>query len=491
MQLTKTDFKYFLDCPEGIWLLKNKPEIYPKGEFSLFAQKLVFEGYEVESYAKQLFKNGVEIPEGANIEYTKKELNNLGAVFFQPSFVTSKGCFARIDILERLPDGAWHLYEVKSSSSVKKDRKHRYLEDCCFQKFVLQENGLVVSRVSIIHLNKEYVKQSEIIPDELLEITNVTDLIDKIYSGVVNQINTAINLLQKDSIDESMCSCFYKTRSNHCDAFDYFNGKLPPGSVYELKGIREKKLNLLLHQSKTSLLDVPLDFELNLGQQLQVQSYRKEEAIVNQKNIKNQLKQLHFPLHFFDYETFKSAVPQMDGLNPHGQLAFQVSIHTLKKDGSLTHFEYLANELEMPTKMLDRMLNFTSKTGTFVSWYASFEISRNRDMQIWLPEYSSYLEYVNTHMFDLEKIFHSDYIDYRFKGSSSIKKVLPVLVPALSHSDLEVQEGTAAMDLWERLVIKGEFEGKEDEIRKNLLEYCKLDTLAMVEIYNYLKKLSD
>ena len=40
-QLSKTDFKFYLDCPESIWLLKNKPDEYPKGEFSLFAEKLI------------------------------------------------------------------------------------------------------------------------------------------------------------------------------------------------------------------------------------------------------------------------------------------------------------------------------------------------------------------------------------------------------------------------------------------------------------------
>jgi hypothetical protein len=43
-QLSKTDFKYYLDIPESIWLFKNKLQVYPKGEFSLFAEKLIKEG---------------------------------------------------------------------------------------------------------------------------------------------------------------------------------------------------------------------------------------------------------------------------------------------------------------------------------------------------------------------------------------------------------------------------------------------------------------
>lgn len=491
MLLTKTDFKYFLNCPESFWLLKNKPKIFEKykGEFTLFAQKLVAEGYEVEAYAKLLFPDGLEIPENASIDYTKKALVKDYQTYFQPSFKSNIGCFARIDILEKLDDDTWHLYEVKSSSSVNKDRKHRHIEDACFQKFVLHENYLNVSKVSIIHLNKAYVKQGDIIPKDLLQISDITEQVAGIYSGVVNQINAAIILYKKSTIDESRCSCYYKTRSNHCDTFDYFNMGLPKPSVHEIKLISKKKLGLLLDQGNESLLNVPPNFDLNTGQRLQVQSFQQNKPIMTAENIKKVLQELPFPLHFFDYETFKSAVPKLDGLKPHQNLPFQVSIHTMKESGVLSHFEFLADSLEMPDKMLKGMYGFTGNTGTFLSWHASFEASRNREMQEWLPEYYGYLEYINTHMFDLEDIFKTDYMDWRFKGSSSIKKVLPVLVPDMSYDSLEVGEGTEAMDVWERLVIKKEFEGAIDETRKNLLEYCKLDTLAMVEIYNILVKL--
>ena len=388
MQLTKSDFKCFLDCPESLWLLKNKPDAYPKGEFSLFAQKLIAEGYEVEGYAKQLFDNSVEIPEGTNVDYSRKVLNNAGNVFFQASFDTPKGNYARVDALEWLADGTWHLYEIKSSSSVKEDPKHRHLEDCCFQKFVLQENGITVSRVSIIHLNKTYIRQGNIVAQQLLEMTDVTDAVEDIFPAVVNQILAATSFIEKSTINENRCSCYYKTRSNHCDAFDYFNKDLPSPSIYQIKRISKKKLTLLLNQGNESLLAVPPDFDLNTGQRLQVQSFQQRKPIINRKGIAKKLGELKFPLHFFDYETFKSAIPKLDGLSPHGQLPFQVSIHSLHNTGDLIHFEFLADALEMPSNLLEGMQEFTGTNGTFISWHASFEVGRNREMQEWLPKYA-------------------------------------------------------------------------------------------------------
>ncbi|MFK2818998.1 DUF2779 domain-containing protein [Flavobacteriaceae sp. LMIT009] len=488
--LTKTDFKYYLDCPESIWLLKNKPEIYPKGEFSLFTEKLIKEGYEVEGYAKLLFANGLDLPEYGSPTQTQIALTDSHNVYFQPSFITNKDVFARIDIFERLTDGTWHIYEVKSSTSIKKDRKHRQIEDVCFQKYVLTECGYLVSKVSIIHLNKEYVKQGNIVPNDLLKITDVTDAVNGIYSSVVNQIISASNFINKAIINETVCSCKHKTRSNHCDAFKYFNTTIPDYSIYDIGRISAKKIGLLVDNEQLAIIDIPLDFELNINQQTQVTSVKQEQPIINQANIKRELDKLNFPLHFIDYETYASAIPRLDGLSPHKHLTFQVSIHTLTEDNTLTHFEYLLDAMQMPIEMLQAMQDFTGNTGSFISWHASFEIGRNKDLIEWLPQFVNYLTYINEHTFDLETIFKKDYIDYRFHGSSSIKKVLPVLCPDISYSDLDVNNGTMALDTWGRMVLDPNFNEDIEATRKNLLDYCELDTFAMVKIYKVLRDLS-
>ena len=488
MQLTKTDFKYYLDCPESIWLLKNKPQVYPKGEFSLFAEKLFKDGYEVEGYAKQLFTNGLDLREYGSPSETQQALTDTRSVYFQSSFITNKGIFARIDILERLADDTWHIYEVKSSTSIKKDRKHRQIEDACFQKYVLTECGYEVSKVSIIHLNKEYIKQGAIIANELLENIAITDAVDSIYSTVVNQINAASNFINKEAINETVCSCKHKTRSNHCDAFGYFNTTIPEYSIYEIGRISAKKVGLLADNKQLAIFDMPQDFELNVNQQLQVASVKQGQAIFNIPNIKRELDKLKFPLHFIDYETYSSAIPRLNGLSPHKHLTFQVSIHTLTEDNNLTHFEYLLDAMQMPIDMLEAMQDFTGSTGTFVSWHASFEIGRNKDLIEWLPQFTNYLTFINEHTFDLETIFKKDYIDYLFHGSSSIKKVLPVLCPDISYSDLDVNNGTMALDTWGRMVLDPNFNEDIEVTRKNLLDYCELDTLAMVKIYKFLVK---
>ena len=331
MNFTKTDFIQFLNCPESLWLRKNKPKEYPDGEFSLFVHKLIKEGYEVEKYAKMLFSNAVDLPEDADPELTLRELKSNNLVFFQPSFITTKGSFARIDVLEKLPDGSFHIYEVKSSTKINTTKKHNHIKDACFQTYVLKECGFKVSKVSIINLNKYYIKSGKVDANKLLNIEDVTIKIKNIYSSVVNEINTGLNYIKKESINLNKCSCRYKTRINHCDSFHYFNKDIPKYSIYEVGRISEKKINHLIDNNYTSILDIPYDFELNIKQQIQVESLRQEHAIIDNKRVKQTLENLKFPLHFIDYETYASAVPKIDELGPHKHLVFQVSIHTLQK----------------------------------------------------------------------------------------------------------------------------------------------------------------
>jgi len=73
-------------------------------------------------------------------------------------------------------------------------------------------------------------------------------------------------------------------------------------------------------------------------------------------------------------------------------------------------------------------------------------------------------------------------------GSWSIKAVLPTIAPELDYSKLgEIQEGTAAQQAYVEAISAETQKGRQEEIRKSLLEYCKHDTLAMVTVAQYLE----
>jgi hypothetical protein len=89
---------------------------------------------------------------------------------------------------------------------------------------------------------------------------------------------------------------------------------------------------------------------------------------------------------------------------------------------------------------------------------------------------------------DLEDLFKEGYVNIKFQGSTSIKKVLPVLVPELDYAGMDVASGTDAMEAWRRLVNLPPGEEK-DELYRKMLAYCELDTLAMVRIFKLMQEL--
>ncbi|MDE0243459.1 MAG: DUF2779 domain-containing protein [Candidatus Kaiserbacteria bacterium] len=485
---TKTDFIHFLRCSHSLWLEKHKPDVFPRKEFSDFLKKIAREGYEVEAYAQQLFPGGVSLPSNTSgVAKTKEAVVSGASVLFQAAVQTEDNLFARTDVLERDGDG-WTLYEVKSSTSVKRDRQHNHILDACFQKVVFERSGYRIDRVCIIHVNGSYRRDEVIVPHDLLTITDVTEEVREKEGEVVLSIRAAQAVLESESINESVCPCFRKTKANHCDAFAYFNGEYSAGSVWELTRISEKKLNLLLDQSVIAIKDVPVDTDLNDRQMRQVRAAVEGRPVINRGAVRKLLDTYTFPLLFFDYETAMHAVPRIIGMRPWQQIPFQFSLHILHEDGRLQHKEYLGDTLNASRDVIVALCEAMPEEGSIVSWHASFEKQRNKEMAETYPAYANALLGMNDRMVDLEDVFKEAYTDTAFLGSTSIKKVLPVLCPDLSYRDLSVQDGTQAMEQWLALVEGGVPEADRQRVREDLLAYCKLDTYAMVQLYTKLAR---
>jgi len=93
-------------------------------------------------------------------------------------------------------------------------------------------------------------------------------------------------------------------------------------------------------------------------------------------------------------------------------------------------------------------------------------------------------------MFDLMQVFKKGYYVHKdFHGSASIKKVLPVIVPELSYTDLVIHEGGTASNRWGEMIKPETNSEIKAETYNNLLKYCELDTLAMVRILEEVRKI--
>jgi len=137
--------------------------------------------------------------------------------------------------------------------------------------------------------------------------------------------------------------------------------------------------------------------------------------------------------------------------------------------------------------MIKQLREDIGDTGTVFVWYKPFEMTRNKELAIIHPENADFLEDLNDRIYDLgDFINFGFYLHPKFKGSWSIKNVLPVMVPELSYDEMEIGKGDQAMMAWWELINDMLSTEEAEKTKTALLEYCKLDTFAIVKLWKKL-----
>ena len=283
----------------------------------------------------------------------------------------------------------------------------------------------------------------------------------------------------------------------HCsDPYDCdFKGTcwkhIPEYSVFDISRLYKVKKFDLYNQGIITLDQIDLKYtKLNPNQVLQVKSELEGTTHIDTEQIRNFVKELSYPLYFLDFETINPAVPIYDGSRPYQQLVFQYSLHIQESHCSeVVHKEYLADHSKDPRiGFIEQLVKECGTTGDILVYNVSFERGKLKDLIEVFPKYLSELRVIISRLKDLMVPFQKKwYYTPEMKGSYSIKFVLPALVPELSYNDLEIKEGVTASNTFLSMV-NGTFEGDIEKTRSQLLEYCKLDTFAMVKILDKLKE---
>ena len=87
---------------------------------------------------------------------------------------------------------------------------------------------------------------------------------------------------------------------------------------------------------------------------------------------------------------------------------------------------------------------------------------------------------------DLLPIARNRYYHPSQQGRWGIKAVLPAAIPELSYAQLDgVQDGYAAMEAFIEAIQPTTSAERKTELERQLLAYCRLDTLAMVRLWEF------
>ena len=482
MTLSKSQYIRGLQCHKSLWLYKNKPELRDTPNQ---AQESLFNtGFDVGDLAKQLFPNGVEIEfDSLNfdgmISKTKELIQNGCEVIYEATF-KENGIFAMADILVKNGDG-WDIYEVKASTNV----KEYHLNDASVQWYSLS-NVINLNKVYIVHINNSYERIGDLDIKNLFSIVDITEEVQNRQYQIPFNIEQ-MDLMLKDDMPNidigTHCSNPYS-----CDFESHCWKHISYPSVFNLYWMNSSKKFEMYYKGIVNYEDIPLDFALNTTQKLQVETSKSNEPYIDKPIIKDFIETVKFPINFFDFETFQNAIPRFDKQRPYMQIPFQYSLHILHEDGTLEHKEFLGDENSDPRDtLINQMLNDISQTGSIMAYNQAFEITRIKELANYNIEKKDELLALVDRFVDLIVPFRGrGYYHPNFNGSFSIKSVLPAMFPnndELNYKKLgSIQNGGDAMDTFANLYLLKE-KSKRDEIRKDLLAYCHLDTLAMVRIF--------
>ena len=152
----------------------------------------------------------------------------------------------------------------------------------------------------------------------------------------------------------------------------------------------------------------------------------------------------------------------------------------------MTHDSFLNADAEDPReRFAASLLEAIPRDGSIVTYSLYERTIMNRLAQT-LPQYRDRLLALCGRVVDLLKLIRHNYYHPSFKGSYSLKSVLPALVPTLGYADLDIPEGLAATASYTRMIAGDTPESENAEIKEALLAYCERDTEEMVRVYDAL-----
>ena len=480
--LTIAKYLNGIRCFKRLWYEENIPEI--AAPTSLSQQRLLDQRAEVKDHAYHQFPEGLHITTENSelaVQETENAMRRGERCLFEAAFRLN-GIFVRCAIIQKDKNG-WRIIEIRASKRVKKE----YYLSLALLKHVLDEQNIRVSATQLLLLNSESVYPEL---SNLFVIEDVTDTASLIQKNVQYDLQSFEMILNREVapnvlIGKNLCNlphvCPFKARCWET---------VPKNSVFTIPRIRDPEATALAENGIFHLPDLPTDFSLTPMQNIYVSSVLNNKPTINNRAIRQELAKLRYPIHFLDFEADRPTIPRFKGFTPYQEFPFQYSCHVLHPNGELTHHEYLHTDLTDSSLPLAKfLLSHISDRGSVVVYNAIFERGILKQLAESFPEYAPALQSIANRLWDQMVLLRKHYEHPDFCGSRSLKAVLPVLAPQLSYKHLDIQEGADAPAAW-NLMLNANSESEKQTWIKHLQAYCKMDTLAMVEIHSVLQKQS-
>lgn len=480
--ISKSKYLSYKNCPKSLWLLLNKKEQYIEDPL---AQKHIDDGKEVGALAKQYFKDTVDTTSFKKddsldienmIKLTNELLSKTNSTIAEASF-SLDDLFCSVDLLHQGEDG-FEIYEVKATTHVEKE----HLIDSAFQKYVLNKRGLKIAHTYILHLNSDYRRLGALELDKLF-IKEKVDL-DPIFLQTLRDIESDVSEIKTLLSSKEEPQGILLSRCKECPFKQYCHRNVSKPSVLDVNGLRGYDF---LNDGIITYQDLLTQgVHLKKRQKVQIETFlNKKTTIIDRSRVISFLKTLRYPIYNLDFESIQLPIPPCDNSWPYEQIPTQYSLHIEYDDGRLEHKDFLGTTIDPRREIAESLCRDIPDDACVLAYNKSFECGRINELADLFPDLREHLSNISNNIVDLIIPFKSgSYYHIDMGGSNSIKAVLPALYPNDPELDYHalpvVHNGGEAMDIYPKM-LKANPKEKE-RIRSGLLQYCCLDTLAMVKI---------
>ena len=486
--LSKSSILYGIQCPKRLFYKKHHPQFASVDT----GQKLnaIASGILTGKLAHQCFEGGVLVESNKKgeerqhdlIQRTNELMSSDVPFIFEATFKW-EDTLVRIDVLER-KNNAWNIYEVKSSTNPKK----QHALDLAIQVFVLRKSGIIIRKASLMLINNQYVFDKKLEIKKLFHTKNMNKKVAEFMSFLPSTIKDLQAVVLGDVPELEIgvqCNSPYKCEfQNHCWKL------VPEYSILELRGRKDLAWKWW-KEGIQKLSEVPeSDFEdLKEAQIQQIKTAKSGEVQVRKEPLKKFLDGLQKPIHFLDFEAFATPEPMVSGTKPYQQIPFQYSLHIL--DDKLIHRTFLhrpGGDPDPRAHLMQQLLQDLEDEGDILVYDISCERRILQSIARAKPKFQKAINNILPRLKDLIDPFEKHWVSHpKMHGKTSIKYVLPALIPEMTYATLDIQNGAEASLAYADLLR----EGKDDPTtREQLLKYCELDTLAMVKIHEQLLQYS-
>ncbi len=480
--ITKQSFLAALRCPTMGWrVLREEGEsMTPALEWRFWV------GNEVGRAARAQLGTGLLLPwqpSEVGVRETHKALADSSVqLMFEPTF--SHGPFtARADAIRRTASGL-ELIEVKSGKAAEEGEavKRDYLDDLAYTAFVAGEAGVTATRFLLMLINRDYRLggtaplmteidvTEQILPLVELFRNNAPEIADALLADV--EPNPELKFVCRE------CPYFEKD----CVGFGI------PDPLFFIPRLQQKRFDGLKQFARISA--IPPSEKLTEIQERVARVIRSGQAEADHAGLAP-LHSLAWPIFYLDFEGVNPALPWFPDAAPYQSMPFQYSLHRIDGPEQLViHSSYLAAPIgDWRHDLCAQLLDDLGDRGSIVV-YSNYEKTALNYLARMLPDQATRIAAVIDRLFDLETMIKNGYCHPGFRGRSSIKNVLPVMVQGPGYADLAIQGGESASAIF-ALMRVGKYDGTPtSKYRQQLLDYCALDTLAMVKVHEALLDIS-